>query len=205
MTSKGTSPYSLHPSIAYRQSILANLEANSGRSLEEWLSLVRKKGPKDEKTIREWLRRQGLGGTQTSMVAERAMGKGEEDTPEGYLKAAVNHVEVMFSGKKAALRPLYDALLKLGFSLGKDVKACPCKTIVPLYRNHVFAQIKPSTNTRIDFGLALKNTKAKGHLIDTGGHAKKDRITHRIEVKSLANINDELKAWLKNAYEMDLK
>ncbi|PYT97443.1 MAG: hypothetical protein DMG38_19690 [Acidobacteria bacterium] len=28
-------------------------------------------------------------------------------------------------------------------------------TIVPLYREHVFAQIKPTTNSRVDFGLAL--------------------------------------------------
>jgi hypothetical protein len=33
--------------------------------------------------------------------------------------------------------------------------------------------------TRIDFGLALKDTPATGRLIDTGGFAKKDRITHR--------------------------
>ncbi len=58
-------------------------------------------------------------------------------------------------GRKIKLRPIYDELLKLGKSLGDDVKACPCKTIVPLYREHVFAQIKPTTNSRIDLGLAL--------------------------------------------------
>ena len=75
-------------------------------------------------------------------------------------------------------------LLALGRSLGSDVKVCPCKTIVPLYRKHVFAQIKPTTRTRIDLGLALKDTKVPKRLIDTGGLAKKDRITHRIEITS---------------------
>ena len=75
----------------------------------------------------------------------------------------------MFAGKKATLKPIYDELLELGLGLAKDVKACPCQTIVPLYRNHVFAQIKPTTNTRIDMGFALKATKATGRLIDTGG------------------------------------
>jgi hypothetical protein len=32
---------------------------------------------------------------------------------------------------------------------------------------------------------------------------KKDRITRRIEVRSKADIDDELKKWLKKAYEMD--
>ena len=84
-----------------------------------------------------------------------------------------------------------------------DVKACPGKTAVALYRNHVFAQIKPSTNTRIDMGFALGNMKTPKRLIDTGGYEKKDRITRRIEVTSKADIDDELKNWLKKAYEMD--
>ena len=124
-------------------------------------------------------------------------------SPEAYLAAAERYVEGMFAGPKVSLRPIYDALLKAGLSIGKDTKACPCKTVVPIYRRHVIAQIKPSTRTRIDFGLALGNTKAPKRLIDTGGFMKKDRITHRIEITSIDDIDDELKRWLKKAYEMD--
>jgi len=67
----------------------------------------------------------------------------------------------------------------------------------------VIAQIKPSTRTRIDFGLALGATKASGRLIDTGGYAKKDRITHRFVITSLQDIDGEVKRWLKKAYDMD--
>jgi hypothetical protein len=74
---------------------------------------------------------------------------------------------------------------------------------VPLYRKHVFAQIKPTTRTRIDLGLALKDTKVPKRLINTGGFAKKDRITHRIEITSLKDIDAEVKKWMKIAYEMD--
>ena len=127
----------------------------------------------------------------------------EYASPAAYLATAEDYVEQMFSGPKAGLRPLYDALLTLGLSIGKDTKACPCKTIVPIYRHHVIAQIKPATRTRIDFGLALGNTKTPKRLVDTGGFKKKDRITHRIEVTSVDDIDDELKRWLKKAYEMD--
>jgi hypothetical protein len=102
------------------------------------------------------------------------------------------------------LRPIYDELLQLGFSLGEDVKACPCKTMVPLYRNHVFAQIKPATRTRIDFGFALGARKGAGRLMETGGYAKKDRITHRIGLESVAQIDAEVKRWLKVAYDEDV-
>ncbi|MBA3570653.1 MAG: hypothetical protein H0W34_01490 [Pyrinomonadaceae bacterium] len=45
--------------------------------------------------------------------------------------------------------------------------------------------------------------KAKGRLIDTGGFAKKDRITHRIPIESVQDIDDEVQHWLKAAYNRD--
>ena len=77
--------------------------------------------------------------------------------------------------------------------------------IVPLYRTHVFAQLKPTTNTRIDLGFALTRYKGKlpKRLIDTGGLAKKDRITHRIEITAAEQIDGEVKKWLKTAYDLD--
>jgi hypothetical protein len=69
----------------------------------------------------------------------------------------------------------------------------------------VFAEIKPSTQTRIDFGFALGSTKARGRLIDTGGYAKKDRITDRLPISSLEEIDEEAKRWAKVAYDMDGK
>lgn len=203
---KTKSIYSPHPSLAMVQKWIAELKPKTGRSLEEWLRLMKKNGPKDEKALREWLKTEhGLGTNSAWWLAERVAGKNsEEGDPDAYLKAAEGYVEKMFSGAKAELRPIYDALLKLGLGIGKEAKACPCQTIVPLYRKHVFAQIKPTTRTRIDFGFALGDMKAKGRLIDTGGFAKKDRITHRIEITSLKDIDDEVKQWLKVAYNRDV-
>ena len=134
----------------------------------------------------------------------RAAGRNlEDEDPGAYLLAAEGYVAAMFDSKKPSLRPIYDALLKLGIGLGCDVKACPCKTMVPLYRRHVFAQIKPSTLSRIDLGLALEDTVVPERLIDTGGLAKKDRITHRIAILSLADIDTEVKHWLRFAYDLD--
>lgn len=203
---KTKSIYGVHPGVAMTQKWIAQLREKTGRTLEEWLKYIRKEGPPAEKERRDWLKNEhGLGTNTAWWLAERSVGKGEEvGDPDEYLKAAEQYVEEMFAGKKAHLRPIYNALLKLGLTVGKDVKACPCKTIVPLYRNHVFAQIKPTTQTRIDFGLALGDTKkTPKRLIDTGGFARKDRITHRFEITSLNDIDDEVKRWLKVAYERD--
>ena len=203
---KSKTIYDVHPSVAMVQKWLAELRQETGRSMEEWLALVKKEGPKDEKSRRDWLKsKHKLGTNKASWIAERAEGKGWEDTPEAYLKAAVRYVEEQYGGPKEKLRPIYDELLALGKSLGSDVKACPCRTIVPLYRNHVFAQIRPTANSRTDLGFALTHYKGKlpKRLIDTGGLAKKDRITHRIEITAPEQIDGELKTWLKTAYDLD--
>jgi uncharacterized protein DUF5655/uncharacterized protein DUF4287 len=203
---KKKSTYSVHPGVLMTQKWIAELKQKTGRTLDDWLKLIKNEGPKDEQPRRDWLKtKHGLGTNTAWWLAERSVGKGEESADcEAYLKAAEQYVDEMFAGKKEHLRPIYDALLKLGLSVGKDAKACPCQTIVPLYRNHVFAQIKPTTLTRIDFGLALGDTrKTPQRLINTGGYEKKDRITHRFEITSLRDIDDEVKRWLRIAYERD--
>jgi Domain of unknown function (DUF5655)/Domain of unknown function (DUF4287) len=199
--------YGVHPGVEMVQKWVAGLPAATGKSLEQWLAFVKKHGPAGEKERRDWLKAEhGMGTNSAWWIAERAEGKGgEEETPEGYLRVAATYVENMFSGGKAGLRPIYERLLNLAAELGSDVKACPCQTIVPLYRHHVFAQLKPSTRTRLDLGFALKDRAAEGRLIDTGGFAKKDRITHRIPLGSIDEIDDEVKQWLKRAYELDSK
>ena len=198
--------YGIHPGVLMMQKWIAELKQKTGRSLDEWLRLIKQEGPTAETERRDWLKSKfGLGTNSAGWLAERSLGKGTEIAdPEEYLQAAERYVAEMFSGKKEPLRPIYEALLKLGLNIGKEAKACPCQTIVPLYRNHVFAQIKPTTITRIDFGLALGNLKTPKRLIDTGGYAKKDRITHRFEITSLKDIDDDVKRWLKVAYDRDV-
>jgi hypothetical protein len=206
-SAKAEQLYDVHPGVAMVQKWIAELKAKTGHSLDEWIALIKKEGPKDEKALREWLKsKHKLGTNSATWLAARAEGKGgEEDDPESYLAAAAQYVEQQYAGPKSTLRPIYDQLLTVGKSLGEDVKACPGKTIVPLYRNHVFAQIKATTNSRVDLGLSLTHYKGNfpKRIIDTGGMAKKDRITHRIEIKSVAKIDDEVKRWLKIAYDLD--
>ena len=130
------------------------------------------------------------------------MGGGAKEIAR-YLEAAPACVAAMYAGPRAGLRPIHDALEELAFSLGSDIRLCPGQTIVPVYRRHVIAQIKPATRTRIDFGVALGGLKGKGRLIETGGFQKKDRITHKIGVTTVDEIDELLKRWLLKAYELD--
>ena len=201
--------YSVHPAILMVQKAIAGLKEKTGRTLDDWLTFIAAEGPRTEAQRRDWLKKvHALGTNYAGWLAERSVGKGDEDgDPETYLRAAVRYVDEMYDGPKAGLRPIYDALLKRGLALGPDVRACPCKTIVPLYRVHVIAQIRPTTRTRVDLGLALASLMGKrklpARLIDIGGFAKKDRITHRIPIATLDEIDDEVCRWLKTAYDLD--
>jgi len=126
---KSPSIYGVHPGVAMVEKWVAELKEKSGRSLEEWIALVKKEAPKGEKERREWLKTEHKLGTNSARwIAARADGKGgEEETPEAYFKAAVGYVEEQYAGPKEKLRPIYEKLLALGKSVGGDVKVARAK------------------------------------------------------------------------------
>lgn len=197
--------FGIHPSVQMVQAWVSRLKEKTGKTLEEWVDLLQQSDLKTRPEQIEWLKQHyKFSSMAASWIAEKTEGIGWDDgNPTAYLQAAQTYIDAMFAGPKEKLYPIYESLLSISYALGKDVKACPCKTIVPLYRNHVFAQIKPTTRTRIDLGLALGNMKAPSRLINTGGYEKKDRITYRIPLTSLNDIDDEITHWLKIAYEFD--
>jgi hypothetical protein len=183
--------------------MLASLKERTGKDIHQWLTTVKHVGAANPAEIRAFLKTQGLGASTISLILDHVNGK----SPEQYDPEAL--VTQLFSGPKAGLLPLYESVLHFALGLGKDVKACPCVTMVPVYRDHVFAQLKPSTKSRLDLGLALGNLQLSNpkanHLINTGGLARKDRITHRLELSAPSDFNGFAKDWLLRAYKADLR
>jgi Domain of unknown function (DUF5655)/Domain of unknown function (DUF4287) len=198
--------YGVHPGVAMVMKWVAELKEKTGRTLEEWQAHIAKDGPNDLAERREWLKARYKLGTNTAWwLAERADGQPTwDESPEAYLAIAPKYVDEMFAGPKAALRPLADALMRLAMDVAEDIKFCPCKTIIPFYRDHVIAQIKPATSTRIDFGFSLgPDYPFTARLRDTGGLKKKDRITHKVEITRPADIDAGVRKWLQAAYDRD--
>jgi hypothetical protein len=89
--------YSVHPAVAHLEALVNKLPQNTGRSLQEWIALIKESGPAAESEQREWLKAtHGLGGSTAGLIAELAQGKAP-DTTEGkaYLRAAATYVDGM--------------------------------------------------------------------------------------------------------------
>ena len=66
-------------------------------------------------------------------------------------------VSALYTGKKASLRPLHDALIDTIQAFGDDIEVAPKKGYLSLRRRKQFAMIQPSAPGRIDLGLILRD------------------------------------------------
>ena len=57
-----------------------------------------------------------------------------------------------------------------------------------------------ASRKRVDLGLALAERRTSDRLIETGGLERRDRITHRITLASIKEVDDEVRRWMKTAY-----
>jgi len=109
-------------------------------------------------------------------------------------------IDAQYAGPKAALRPIFDRLAQAARQLGDDVELSPRKTYVALARKKQFAVVAPSTSTRVDLGLRLKGRPASGRLAEAGGFGS-GSVTHKVELTSPDQVDEELIGWLRAAYE----
>jgi predicted transport protein len=175
-------------------SMIANMKANTGKSLEDWLGVTAKaKLTKHGEIVKMLKTDHGLGHGFANLVAHRTLNSDAGSSEDGDLLAA------QYAGAKADLKPLYDKLAKLIGAFGKDVEFSPKKTYVSLRRSKQFGLIQPSTATRLDLGLNLKGVAPKGRLEAAGSWNA--MCTHRIKLATAADIDAEVKTWLKQAYD----
>jgi predicted transport protein len=100
---------------------------------------------------------------------------------------------------KENLKPIFDMLHAGIKSLGTDVEVAPKKSAVSMRVKRQFALIQPSTKTRIDLGLKF-NDKPHGERLETSGPFG-TMCTHRVQLNHVAQVDDELLGWIKEAYE----
>jgi hypothetical protein len=178
-----------------RAGMIATLPEKTGKSLEEWLAVLRASKLSKHKEFMGLLKNEhGLTHGVANLIALRATQP--EDQAAGDTDALVDS---QYAGAKAVLRPIYDAVLAAVHKFGKDVEVSPKKAYVSLRRGKQFAILQPSTASRLDVGINLKETEPAGRLEASGSFNA--MVSHRVRVSKLAEVDAELLKWLKKAYD----
>lgn len=176
------------------ETMIKNLREITGKTLEQWISIVKKKNFSKHGEVIKYLKEEhGFTHGFANLVAHKAKGSdaGSVDDKESL-------VQKQYEGKEN-LKPIYDKLLASVLALGKDVALAPKLAYVSLRRKKQFGCLQPATKTRFEVGLNLKDTPGQGILEEV--KAANAMFSHKIKLTSVDEINKEVTGWLKKAYE----
>jgi Domain of unknown function (DUF5655)/Domain of unknown function (DUF4287) len=171
-----------------------SLKAKTGKDLPEWVTIARKSGIGKHKALVDHLKSEhGLTHGYANTIALKCFESDAGSIDDGALMAA------MFDGPKAQLRPIYDMILETVGAFGGDVSFVPKKGYVSIRRAKQFAIAQPSTRDRFDLGLAIKGLDVGGRLEAAGSWNA--MVTHRVRVAHVAELDADVAAWLRLAYD----
>ena len=175
--------------------MIANLPEKTGKTLAQWFRLLDKAALAKHGQMVGLLKREhsvthGFAHLITHEYRNR-------ETPAD--TAPADPVAQQYAGPKTGLRPIYDAVIAAVSAFGKDLEIAPKKTYVSLRRNKQFALVQPSTRTRVDIGINLKGKPAGDRLEASGSFNA--MVSHRVRVTDPAEVDAELKAWLREAFD----
>lgn len=172
------------------QTMIDNMPTKTGKSLEEWKKILQKKSFTKHGEAVRFLKQehQVTHGFANTIVT---LSKDSEATPDSLV---INQ----YAGKEN-LKPIYDKLIDVVKKFGNDVVITPKKGSVSIIRKRQFALIKPATKTRIDLGLKIKDKPTTARLGNSGPFGT--MCTHRIQLTSVSEVDNELIGWLKEAYQ----
>jgi hypothetical protein len=180
------------------QTQIDNIQKKTGKSLPELAALVQASGLTKHGEIRSLLMQElGLGYGDANTLAHvvkqsdgqsaaQAAGLGEEEVLDG-----------IYSGPKAALRPIHDRLMASIVDFG-EFETVPKKGYVSLRRKKQFAMLGPATNTRFELGLNVKGLPADPRLAEqpAGG-----MCNYKVKLTSADEVDEDVIAWARQAFE----
>ena len=170
--------------------MIDNMPAKTGRSLDEWKKLLDLKSFAKHSEAVAFLKSEH-GVTHGFANTIVTLSKEKNESPDDL-------VLTQYQGKENLI-PIYKSLLEVVTGFGPDVIVTPKKGTVSIIRKRQFALIKPATKTRIDLGLKIAGKKIGQRLENSGPFGS--MCTHRVQITSADQIDDELKVWLLEAYE----
>ena len=176
------------------QTQITNIEKNTGKKLEEWITIVNNSGFAKHGELVNFLKdKHGFTHGNANTVVHFA-----KQSHAGAAENSDDLITEQYKGKEN-LKPWYDKIMAEINKFGKDVEVAPKKAYVSLRRKKQFALIQPSTKDRLDVGLNIKGVAPSGMVED--GSKWNAMCTHRIKITDEKIIGKELIGWIKQAYE----
>jgi len=176
------------------ETMIKNLKEKYGRSLEEWIKIVKSTGIEKHGEIVKFLKQEhGFTHGFANLVSLKSRG-----TDAGSADSAESLVKDQYEGKES-LFPLYEKLIEAVTGFGRDVEIAPKRAYVSLRRKKQFALVQPSTKIRLDIGINLKGTNPTERLEASGSFNA--MCSHRVRTAEITDIDSDLINWLKLAYE----
>jgi hypothetical protein len=181
-----------------RETQLRNIQARTGKTLDELSAMVRQSGLTRHGEVRAMLQRElGLGYGDANALAQYAL-QSEEDRAAKQSGATPSDVlSEIYTGAKAALRPIQDRLMVAIAEFG-PFEIAPKKGYVSLRRRRQFAMIGPATNTRVEVGLNIKGLEPHARLLE---QPEGSMCNYQVRLTEVGEVDDELIAWVRKAYD----
>lgn len=175
-----------------REMSIRVLEKQTGEGLEHWNRRVRKEKFKDEKTMRAWLKEQGVTGYAENLLVMERFGYPD------FLTASANELLEGQYADRPHLLPIYEAIISAVMEFGA-VTIQARKTYISLMTpRRTFARVQPTTKNRVDVGLRLEGQKPSGRLQPSRIH---ETMKLQISLSSVEEIDAEVLNWLRRAYQ----
>jgi len=175
--------------------VIATIEKESGKPLTYWVQLIKDSKLTKHSEIRNFfMKKSNLSYGYANTLTHRV-----RDILEGTVSSD-ELVDAQYTGKKAHLKPIYDKLIAAVKNFGPEIEISPKRAYVSVRRRKQFAIIQPSTTTRIDLGINLKDTPSTLRLESSGKW--NTMVSHRVRLTQPQEVDTELIAWLKAAYEL---
>lgn len=198
---------------------LANIEKRTGKTLAQLAQIVHDSGlAKHGERVAMLKTTLGMGhGDANALVqaiangtlpAGSAVASGGTDVGSGSPAAAsapaapaapseAEVLDALYTGPKAALRPIHDKLLQAMQAFG-PFEAAPKKAYVSYRGKKQFAMIGPATHTRVEVGLNIKALPEHQRLqaLPAG-----QMCNYKVKLQDVSEVDEQLLGWLRAAYQ----
>ncbi len=176
---------------------LRNIQGKTGKTIAELHAAVAASGLAKVGERRSWLMENFRLGYGDANAVALCFGKAVPALGGAPAAAEGDPLDTLYTGAKAGLRPLHEAVMQVIEGFGAFEQA-PKKSYVSLRRKKQFAMLGPATKDSVEIGFNAKDLPAHTRLKlqPPGGMCQ---ATTRIS--SLADVDKQLAGWLRQAFD----